>query len=101
MNNFLIDVLVKELRTCADKLEAGNSNLTETESINLLQAISHTPISKTELAEFLGVSKSTLDRKINAGLIPPGVPRNKGSHELIWYKDELYTFKLNENGNRQ
>lgn len=88
MQKTLVKLLVKELRNIADKLDGGNSNLSEEEQCEILAMLTHTALSAEEVCSYLNISRATLTNHIRDGIIPKG-RKLRGRKELIWYKDEL------------
>lgn len=81
-------LLVKHLRDVADKLEAGTCNISTDEAMNLVDMLTHEPMSKESACIYLNVSRATFDLHVSLGNIPKGRKRT-GFKELVWYKDEL------------
>ena len=84
-------VLVKAMHQLADKIDAGNCELTEEEATEIMSVIVHEPLTKVQACEYLNISRAQFDNHVANGLIPKGIKR-KGSNELRWYKDELNKF---------
>lgn len=84
----LTKILVKELRTVADKLEAGTCQISTDEAMDIVNMLTHEPMSKESACKFLNVSRATFDLHVSYGNIPKGRKRT-GFKELVWYKDEL------------
>ena len=87
-----MNILTKYLRELADKIDSGECALTEEEKLDLLSQIAHTKINKTEAADMLHMSTRNFDRKIKDGEIPAGI-HERGSKQLIWYKDEILKYE--------
>ena len=85
-------LVVKYLREAADKIEGGNSEISESEAIDILRIVAHESMSKEQACEYLNISRSRFDDKIREGLIPKGRKR-VGFKELVWWKDELDNIK--------
>lgn len=81
-------LVVKELRKAADKIEAGNCEMSIDEAMHMVETLAHIPLSKEEACKFLNVSRPTFDLHVGLGNIPKGRKRT-GFKELVWYKDEL------------
>lgn len=81
-------LITKGLRDVADKIDAGTSELTEDEAIELLSIISHKVLSKEQAYTFVGLQISQFDNLIRQGKLPKGRKR-RGFKELVWYEDEL------------
>lgn len=90
MQNPLIKLLTKVLRETADKLDAGNSELTEEESIDILSVLTHKVLSKEQACDFVGLGPSQFNLLMASNKLPKGRKR-KGFKELVWYEDELRT----------
>ena len=84
----LTKIITKALRETADKIDAGNSELTEEESMELLSILSHKVLSKEQAYTFVGLQISQFDNLIRQGKLPKGRKR-RGFKELVWYEDEL------------
>lgn len=99
MQSPLIKLLTKTLRETADKLDAGNSELTEEESMDILSVLTHKVLSKEQACDFVGLQVSQFDNLIRQGKLPKGKKR-RGFTALVWYEDELRTaitkIKLNK-----
>lgn len=84
----LIKLTSNALRETADKLDSGNSNLSEDEQCELLAMLTHTALSAEEVCSYLNISRATLTNYIRDGVVPKG-RKLRGRKELIWFKDEL------------
>lgn len=82
-------LFVKELRRVADDVESGNCILTGEQMEDVIDAIAHRPVYKTEAAEIMHMSRSTFDLNVNLGLIPKG-RKQKNKNDLVWFVDELH-----------
>lgn len=70
----VLKVLANLLRDLAARIDAGNSNLTEEEAIELVSVIGHYTnreeyISKYEACKYLNISRATFDNCISALLL--------------------------------
>ena len=70
-------ILAHLLRTLADNIDAGNSNISEEELMDLCSMLSNLSnpderISKYKAATILGVNHKTVDYYIKKGYIPRG-----------------------------
>ena len=88
MQNPLIKLLTKTLRETADKLDVGNSELTEEESMDILSVLTHKVLSKEQACNFVGLQQSQFNNLMAANKLPKGRKR-RGFKELVWYEDEL------------
>ena len=81
-------VVARLLRELADKIDAGNTNLTEQEAMELMSMLVHKEMSKEQACMYLNVSRSQFDKYVKEGLMPKG-KKIVGFKELRWYQDEL------------
>ena len=88
MQSLLIKLLTKTLRDTANKLDAGNSELTEEEAMDILSVLTHKTLSKEQACEYVNLQSSQFDNLIRQGKLPKGRKR-RGFKELVWYEDEL------------
>lgn len=88
MQKSLIKLITKLLRDTADKIDAGSSELTEEESMDILSILSHKVLSKEQACDFVGLKPSQFNLLMAANKLPKGKKR-KGFKELVWYEDEL------------
>ena len=92
MNRNIIKVFSKLLRDTADKLDAGTCEISEDQAIDVIQMLSHEPLSKDQACTYLNLSRSRFDDLVRDGKIPRGKKR-RGFKELVWYKDQLQLCK--------
>ena len=78
----------KLLRETADKLDAGNSSITESEAMHIMGILCHEAMSKAQVCQYLNINRNQLRDLIKAGVIPEG-RKVVGYKELRWYKDEI------------
>lgn len=88
MQKSLTKLLTKLLRDTADKIDSGNCELTEEESMDVLSVLSHKVLSKEQACNFVGLQQSQFNNLMAANKLPKGRKR-KGFKELVWYEDEL------------
>ena len=81
-------LVVKYLREVADKIDAGTSEITESQAIDVLRVIAHEAMSKEQACVYLNLSRSRFDDLVRERKIPRGQKRT-GFKEKIWWKDEL------------
>lgn len=81
-------LLSKLLRETADKIDAGNCDLTESEAMELMNVLSHEALSKEQACSYLNLGRSRFDTLIRMGKLPNG-RKVRGRSGLTWYKDEL------------
>ena len=88
MQQVLTTLLTKTMREVADKIDAGNSHLSEEEQSEILSMLTHTSMSAEEVCSYLRISRPTLTNYVRNGTIPKG-RKLRGRNELVWFKDEL------------
>ena len=88
----MLKVIRNLLLKIVDNIDAGNSNITENEAMELAKVLqSYTDktikMSKYQACQYLNVSRATFDNYIREGKIPKG-QKQVGFKELSWnYKD--------------
>lgn len=88
MQKRLIKMLTKLMRETADKIDAGNCEITADEAMDLLSVLSHESLSKDQACSFLNLSRSKFDDLVREGKLPKG-RKVRGFKELRFWKDEL------------
>lgn len=81
-------LVVRYLRDIADKIEAGNTELSESEAMDIMRIIAHESLNKEQACRHLNVSRSRFDDLIREKKLPKG-RKVSGFKELRWYRDEL------------
>lgn len=84
----LVQMITRLLRETADKLDAGNSEISETEAMDIAEALCHHVMSKDTACKYLNMSRSRFDDLIRIKKLPKGRKRI-GFKELVWFQDEL------------
>jgi len=84
---------VKILRDCADKIDAGNSEIDEEQALKVMSIIAHEPVSMEVASQELNMSRTKFNNLIDAGKLPKG-KKVRGWKEKRWYLDELKIFKV-------
>ena len=84
----LIKLVAKLLRETADKLDAGNSELSESEAMDVMGILCHKAMSIAQACEYLNISQSHFRYLIRTKKMPKG-RKVVGYKELRWYQDEL------------
>lgn len=89
----MINVLQKLLRKIDHDIDAGNSNLTEEETLEVIEILKEytrkdKPMSKYQAYTYLNISRATFDNLVSEGNLPKGV-KVAGFKELFWYKRDL------------
>ena len=92
----LVKFVTKHLREIADNLDAGNSEMSESEAMDIMRLICHQEMSKAQACQYLNMSRSKFDGYIRMKLLPKG-RKVVGHKELRWYRDELDEYNENIN----
>lgn len=97
----MLEIIKSILQKFIDDIDAGNSNLSYEQQCDIIRALSNVNIgqenemSKTQAADYIGVSRATFDNYIRDGFIPKGKQIGRFK-ELRWYKSDLDTFLANQ-----
>ena len=81
-------LVIKYLRDLADKMDAGTTDITESQAVDILRVVAHEVMSKEQACTYMNLSRSRFDDLVREKKIPKGQKRT-GFKELIWYRDEL------------
>ena len=89
----MLSVIRSLLLKIVDDIDAGNSNISENDAIEIVKVLSEYTrkdkgISKYAACEYLNISRATFDRYVSEGELPKG-KHEIGFKELRWYKKEL------------
>lgn len=89
----MVSVLQKLLRKIDQDIDAGNSNLTEEETLEVVEILKEytrrdKPMSKYQAYTYLNISRATFDNLVSEGKLPKGA-KIAGFKELFWYKRDL------------
>lgn len=92
----MIRVIREILSKIIGDIDAGNSNITENEAIELAKVLSSytdktKKISKYEACQYLNVSRATFDNYVREGILPRGT-KEAGFKELFWTQKDLDNF---------
>ena len=84
------------LQNCIDRIDAGNSNLSTEEEIEVIELLKNytnkdRKLSKYEACEYLNMSRDTFDNYIREGKIPRG-KKEAGFKELFYLESDLRKF---------
>ena len=88
----MLKVVRELLLKMVDNIDAGNSNLTEDEALQVISYLKELTnkekrLSKCEAYRYLNVSRATFDNYVREGKLPKG-QKQAGFKELSWsYKD--------------
>ena len=82
----MVELIKKYLLKIVDDIDAGNSNLTESEAIELIDTLKRLAdkekrLSKYEACKYLNVSRATFDNYVREGKLPKGT-KEAGFKEL-------------------
>lgn len=92
----MLEIIKSALKQLLNDMDSGNSSISEQEQqelINLFEKINKKELNKTETANYLGVSTSTINNYIKRGLLPEGT-KKQGESKKVWLKSDLDKFLL-------
>ena len=92
----MLEIIKSALRQILNDMDSGNSSISESEQqelLNLFEKINKQELNKTETAEYLGVSTSTVNNYVNRGWIPEGI-KKAGFSQKVWLKSDLNKFLM-------
>jgi predicted DNA-binding transcriptional regulator AlpA len=96
----MLKIIRSILQKFIDDIDAGNSNLSCEQQCDIIKVLSNINVngemSKTQAADYIGVSRATFDNYVHDGFLPKGV-KLEGFKELRWYKSDLDIFMINRN----
>ena len=99
----MLKLIRNQLLRIVEDIDAGNSNLTEEEEIEVAKILKRfttkdKPMSKYEAYTYLRISRAKFDNLVKEGKLPQG-KKQQGFKELSWTKRELdeYIKQLNIN----
>ena len=81
-------LVTKYLREVADNIDAGTTEITEAEAVDILRIVAHEALSKEQACNYLNLSRSRFDDLVRERKVPKG-RKITGFKELRWYRDEL------------
>lgn len=92
----MLKVIRNLLLKIADNIDAGNSNITENEAMELAKVLqSYTDktikMSKYQACQYLNMSRATFDNYVREGKLPRG-KKEAGFKELFWEAKDLDEF---------
>lgn len=96
----MIKVLQKLLRKIDKDIDAGNTNITEEEALEMATILKEyvrkdTPMSKYQAYTYLNISRATFDNLVKEEKLPEG-KKVAGFKELFWYKKDLDNYIKNK-----
>ena len=97
----MIGLIRSLLQNCIDRIDAGNSNLSAEEEIEIIELLKKytnkdRKFSKYQACKYLNISRATFDKYIREGKIPKG-KKEAGFKELFWKESELRALCLYKN----
>lgn len=95
----MLKIIRSLLLDCVNRIDAGNSNVTEKEQeeiISLLKKVTtkDKKLSKYQACEYLNISRATFDNYIREGKLPKG-EKEAGFKELFWNESVLRKYLQN------
>ncbi len=86
--NTLLQLVKQQLLKIVDNIDAGNSNVTEEEQLELLNSITKLtekdkPLTKYESAQFLHISRATFDNLVKDKFLPEGQKLYQGDSNIL------------------
>ena len=97
----MIRLIRSLLQNCIDKIDAGNSNLSADEEIEVIEILKKytnkdRKLSKYQACKYLNMSRATFDKYVREGKIPKG-KKEAGFKEIFWNESELRALCLHKN----
>lgn len=96
----MLQIIKSILQKFIDDIDAGNTNLSCEQQCDIIKVLSNINVngemSKTQAADYIGVSRATFDNYVHDGFLPKGI-KKEGFKELRWYKSDLDIFMINRN----
>ena len=92
----MINLIRSLLQKCIDRIDAGNSNISADEEIEIIELLKKytdkdRKLSKYQACKYLNMSKATFDKYIREGKIPKG-KKEAGFKELFYMESDLRKF---------
>ena len=92
----MLELVKRYLLKIVDNIDTGNSNLTESEAIELVDNLKRLTdrerrLSKYEACRYLNISRATFDNYVREGKLPRG-KHDAGFKELSWSRSSLDEF---------
>lgn len=92
----MIELIKKYLLKIVDDIDAGNSNISDNEAVELLETVKRLTdkevrMSKYSSCKYLNISRATFDNYVREGKLPKGM-KVAGFKELSWSKKDLDEF---------
>jgi len=92
----MLKLITKLLQRVNNDIDSGNSNLTEEETLKLIEVLKaftdrEVRLSKYQSCQYLGMRRASFDNYVRAGKLPRGL-KQQGFKELFWTKRSLDDF---------
>lgn len=92
----MIGLIRSLLQNCIDRIDAGNSNISADEEIEIIELLKKytdkdRKLSKYQACKYLNMSRATFDKYIREGKIPKG-KKEAGFKELFYMESDLRKF---------
>ena len=92
----MLQTIRRLLLKIIDNIDAGNSNISKEEAIEVAKILSsytdkEVRLSKYQACAYLGISRASFDNYVRNGKIPKGL-KESGFKELFWTKKDLDKF---------
>ena len=92
----MINLIRSLLQKCIDRIDAGNSNISAEEEIEIIELLKKytdkdRKLSKYQACKYLNMSRATFDKYIREGKIPKG-KKEAGFKELFYMESDLRKF---------
>ena len=92
----MINLIRSLLQKCIDRIDAGNSNISADEEIEIIELLKKytdkdRKLSKYQACKYLNMSRATFDKYIREGKIPKG-KKEAGFKELFYMESDLRKF---------
>ena len=92
----MINLIRSLLQKCIDRIDAGNSNISADEEIEIIELLKKytdkdRKLSKYQACKYLNMSRATFDKYIREGKIPRG-KKEAGFKELFYMESDLRKF---------
>lgn len=92
----MINLIRSLLQKCIDRIDAGNSNISANEEIEIIELLKKytdkdRKLSKYQACKYLNMSRATFDKYIREGKMPKG-KKEAGFKELFYMESDLRKF---------
>ena len=92
----MLNLIRSLLQKCIDRIDAGNSNISADEEIEIIELLKKytdkdRKLSKYQACKYLNMSRATFDKYIREGKIPRG-KKEAGFKELFYMESDLRKF---------